>query len=98
PVLDVLDERRRELPPLDLLEERDLGVDRGDDDRRSELLATVERHADGAPIADQHAVDARVGSDLSAEGAGRARARVSHRAHAALGLAPARDFAVADVA
>ncbi len=87
-----------ELRSLDLLQERDLRVDRGDHERRRQLLAAVERHADRAAVADQHALDARVRADLGAERLRGRGARVADRAHAALGIAPARDLAVADVA
>ena len=67
-------------------------------DRRAELVAVLERHADGPAAAHQDLRHLRVGADLRAERLGGAADRVGHRAHAALLEAPGAEVPVADVA
>ena len=80
-------------------QEGDLRVTGRDDDRRDELLATLERDAvDAAVGLRDPARPGRSRGSRRRRTRGRVGARVADRAHAALGVAPARDLAVADVA
>ena len=83
---------------LQLLQERDLRVDGGDDHRRLDLLAGRQGHAGRAPAAHQDALHLRVRPDVGAERLGRPLQRLGHRAHAALGDRPGAEVPVADVA
>ena len=99
PVLDVLDERRRQLR-------------RARSARRNVIFGWIAVTTSGAdsssppssatPTARPSRIStrstARVRADLGAERLRRGGTRVADGAHAALGIAPARDLAVADVA
>ncbi len=98
PVLDVGDEVVGQLGARNLVEERDLRVQRGDHQRRVDLLAVLEDRAVHPAAADDEPRDPCVGADLGAEAAGRPGDRLGDRAHAAFGVAPAAELAVADVA
>ena len=91
------DEVLRQLGARDLVEERGFRVQRGDHQRRVNLVAVLEHRAVHPSVADQHPGDTGVGADLGAEAAGRPGDRLGHPAHAALGVTPAAELAVADV-
>ena len=82
---------------IDLLQEGDLRVDRGDDHRSAELLAALEDHAGHATALGEDLRDAGVRADLGAEAASAGRDRVADRAHAAFRHGPRAEVAVADV-
>ncbi len=90
----------RQVLPADVVEERGLRVQGGDDDLRPQLLAAGEDDAGGAAGAggDGDLGDRRAGPDRDPVGAGRAGDRVRDRAHPALGEAPGAEAAVAHVA
>ena len=92
------DEVVGQLGARNLVEEGDLRVQRGDHQRRVDLVAVLEHRAVHPAVADEQPGDAGVGADLGAEAAGRPGDRLGDRAHAALGVAPAAELAVADVA
>jgi hypothetical protein len=49
-----------------VVQERDLGVRRRDDDLGAKLFARLERHAGDTPVAHVDACDRRVGADVHA--------------------------------
>ena len=73
PALDVGHEVGGELGAREVVEEGDLRVQAGDDERRGELLAVLEHDAGDAPVAGADRVDPRVGAELGAERPGRPR-------------------------
>ena len=73
PALDVGHEVGGELGAREVVEEGDLRVQAGDDERRGELLAGLEHDAGDVPVAGADRVDPRVGAELGAEGTGAAR-------------------------
>jgi hypothetical protein len=74
-MLDVAHERVGELASVELLEEGDLRMHRGDDDGGPQLLATGDDDATRAPVLREDALDGCVHADLGAERAGRLLAR-----------------------
>ena len=97
PALDVPHEIRRELVPVDQVEERDLRVDAADHDRGAELLTVVEDDADGASVADDDLLHAGPRADLAPERLGGRPDRAADAAHPALLEPPGAEVAVADV-
>ena len=84
---------------VDQVEERDLRVDAGDDDRRAELVAVLERDADGAAAAHEDLLHARVRCGSRSRTTRPTRRIASETAaHAALLEAPRSEVTVADVA
>src|SRR6185437_7363610 len=82
----------------DVLQERDLRVQRGDDHLGVQFLAAVQHDAGGPAVGDQQPAYLRVGADLRAEAAGGGLDGGGHPAHAALLEAPVAQVPVADVA
>ena len=91
------DEVVGQLGARNMVEERGFRVKRGDHQRRVDLIAILEDRAVHPAATDDEPRDAGVGADLGTEAAGRPCDRLGHRAHAALGVAPAAELAVADV-
>ena len=88
PPLDVEDELCGELLAFEQPEERDLGMDAADHDRRTELFAGRERDTDGASVVDEDPVDPGVRPDLAAERDSRGPDRIGDRPHPALRVSP----------
>ena len=97
PLRDRGDEVVGELGSVDLVEERDLRMRRGDDDVGAQLFARVEHDTARASVLHIDARDARVGAHRRAERLGRVAQRARHAAHAAAREAPVAHLAVADV-
>src|SRR5262249_35219293 len=74
-VLDALAEVARQRVPVDQLQEEELGIEVGDDDRRAMDVAGFGRNADGAALLDDDLSDRRIGLDRDAE----RRAGLRHR-------------------
>src|SRR5437899_69808 len=98
PALDVPHEVRRQLVPIDQVEERDLRMDAADHDRRAELLAVIEDDADGAAVPDEDLLDAGPRADLAAERLGGRADRGADATHPALLEPPGPEVPVADIA
>jgi hypothetical protein len=98
PALDVADEVAGQVLGADVLQERELGVHRGDHDLGPQLVAVVQHDAHGPAVLDQHPGDPGVGADLRAVGPDGGPDGIGYRAHAALLEAPVPEVAVAHVA
>ena len=97
-VVDVAHEVRRQFVPVQMLLERDLWVDGGDDQRRVELLAALDHHPGRRAVTGQDLGHAGTGAHLRPEELRRTPARLRDGAHAALGEAPGSELPVSDVA
>ena len=91
---DLLLEVGGERAGLEEVQERDLGVGRGEHDGRLDLLAALQQDAGGAAVAGDDLPDRGLGADLGAQGLRGAGDRVGDAAGAALGDAPGAEGAV----
>jgi hypothetical protein len=98
PVLDVVDELVGQLGGRKMVQERDLGMQRGDHQRGGDLVTVVQDDAAHFPATHGQPGNLCIRPDLGAETAGRARDGLRDTPHPAFGVSPTAELPVPDVA